>query len=85
MNLFQKSLSHSPPRVAQRHHDLRTWIPGLSGTLITANSKVKAEQPSITYCHVFRGVTIDGVWIGEWIYWPLIHTTRNYKHLQRHR
>jgi hypothetical protein len=26
------------------------------------------------------GVTVDGVWIGEWIYWPLIHTTRNYKH-----
>jgi hypothetical protein len=19
-----------------------------------------------------------GIWIGEWIYWPLIHTTRNY-------
>jgi hypothetical protein len=26
-------------------------------------------------------VTIDGIWIGGWIYWPLIHTTRNYKHL----
>jgi hypothetical protein len=25
------------------------------------------------------GVTIDGVWIGEYIYWPLIHTTQNYK------
>jgi hypothetical protein len=24
-------------------------------------------------------VTIDGVWIREWIYRPLIHTTRNYK------
>jgi hypothetical protein len=24
-------------------------------------------------------VTIDGVCIGEWIYWPLIHSTRNYK------
>jgi hypothetical protein len=22
-------------------------------------------------------VTIDGVWIGHCIYWPLIHTTRN--------
>jgi hypothetical protein len=22
---------------------------------------------------------IDRVWIGEWIYWPLIHTTHNYK------
>jgi hypothetical protein len=30
-------------------------------------------------------VTIDGVWIGEWIYWPLIHTTRNYKQLQHRR
>jgi hypothetical protein len=27
----------------------------------------------------FMCVTIDGVWIGEWIYLPLIHTTRNYK------
>jgi hypothetical protein len=25
-------------------------------------------------------VTIDGVWIGEWIYWPLIQTNQNYKH-----
>jgi hypothetical protein len=25
------------------------------------------------------GVSIDGVRIGVWIYWPLIHTTRNYK------
>jgi hypothetical protein len=23
-------------------------------------------------------VTIEGVWINEWIYWPLIHTTLNY-------
>jgi hypothetical protein len=36
------------------------------------------------YCHDLR-VTIDGVWIGEWIYWPLVHPTRNYKHLQRYR
>jgi hypothetical protein len=27
----------------------------------------------------------EGVRIGEWIYRPLIHTTRNYKQLQRHR
>jgi hypothetical protein len=33
----------------------------------------------------FMGVTIDGVWTGEWIYWPLVHRTRNYKHLQRYR
>jgi hypothetical protein len=33
----------------------------------------------------FRGVTKDGVWIGGWTYWPLTHTTRNYKELQRHR
>jgi hypothetical protein len=23
-------------------------------------------------------VTIDGVWIGDWLYWPLVYTTRNY-------
>jgi hypothetical protein len=26
----------------------------------------------LTYCHNL------GVWIGYWIYWPLVHTTRNY-------
>jgi hypothetical protein len=26
-------------------------------------------------------LTIDEVWIGEWIYWSVIHTTRNYKQL----
>jgi hypothetical protein len=36
------------------------------------------------YCHDL-GVTVDGVWIGEWIYWPLIHTNWNYKWLQRYR
>jgi hypothetical protein len=35
------------------------------------------------YCHIVC-VTIDGVWIGDSIYWPLIHTTRNYKQLQHH-
>jgi hypothetical protein len=29
----------------------------------------------------FKGVSIDGGWIGEWIFWPLIYTTWNYKHL----
>jgi hypothetical protein len=33
---------------------------------------------------MFMCVTIDRVWIGEWIYWPLIHTTRNYKHIQHY-
>jgi hypothetical protein len=28
------------------------------------------------------GVTKDGVWIGEWIHWPLMHTTRNCKQLE---
>jgi hypothetical protein len=32
----------------------------------------------------FMGMIIDGVWIREWIYWPLIHTTRNNKQLQRY-
>jgi hypothetical protein len=26
-------------------------------------------------------VTIDGIWIGDSIYWPLIHKIRNYKQL----
>jgi hypothetical protein len=36
------------------------------------------------HCHIVY-VTIDGVSIGEWIYWLLIHTIRNYKQLQNHR
>jgi hypothetical protein len=45
---------------------------------------------SSTTCYVYQYcdvvcVTIDGVSIGENIYLPLIHTTRNYKQLQRHR
>jgi hypothetical protein len=37
-----------------------------------------------SYCHDL-GVTVDGVRICEWIYWPLIRMTRNYKQFQRHR
>jgi hypothetical protein len=30
----------------------------------------------------FLGVRLlDGVWIGEWVYWPLVNTTRNYRSL----
>jgi hypothetical protein len=35
------------------------------------------------YCHDL--VTIDGLWISECIYLPLIHTTRKYRHVQRYR
>jgi hypothetical protein len=34
---------------------------------------------------VWERVTRDGAWIGEPIYWPLIHTTLKYKHLQSYR
>jgi hypothetical protein len=36
---------------------------------------------STTYAIFSQGicVTIDGVWIDDWIYWLLIHITRNYK------
>jgi hypothetical protein len=39
------------------------------------------EQCSLgeAYYHDLGVVTMDGVWIDEWIYWPLIHTTRNDK------
>lgn len=45
------------------------------------SSRRLRQQIPTKYCHVW-GVTINGVWFGERIYWPLIHTTRNYKHLQ---
>jgi hypothetical protein len=35
-------------------------------------------------CIIALCVTIDAVWIGEWIYSPLIYMTRNYNKLQRH-
>jgi hypothetical protein len=48
-----------------------------------------AHQHAIRYFSTRKGsrlvrVTIDGVSIGEWIYWPLINTTWNYNQLQRH-
>jgi hypothetical protein len=47
-------------------------------------ASVFKKRKCIKYCHVLGCVTMDGVWIGEWIYWPLIHTTWNYKQLQRY-
>jgi hypothetical protein len=38
----------------------------------------------IRYIYMLLCVTIDGVRIGEWVYWSLIYTTKNYKQLQRH-
>jgi hypothetical protein len=37
-------------------------------------------QTFFSGCHDL-GVILDGVWIGDWLYWPLvlIDTTRNYK------
>jgi hypothetical protein len=45
---------------------------------------IKEQTPWLSYCHDL-GVTVDGVWIGYWIYWPLIHMTRKCRQLQRHR
>jgi hypothetical protein len=41
------------------------------------NSSTNLYKTSYVYCHI--SVTIDWVWIGEWICWPIVHTTRNYK------
>jgi hypothetical protein len=38
----------------------------------------------VLYCHVFVWLS-TGFWIGYSIYWPLTHTTWNYKLLQGHR
>jgi hypothetical protein len=27
----------------------------------------------------YLGITVDGIWIYDYIYWQLIHSTRNYK------
>jgi hypothetical protein len=41
-------------------------IPGLGGAL------------RVNILSRFMCVTIDGVWIGEWIDWPHVHSTQNY-------
>jgi hypothetical protein len=33
----------------------------------------------VKYIVTCGSVTVDGVWIGEWIYLPLIHASQNYK------
>jgi hypothetical protein len=46
------------------------------------NVSKKHNQFSYIYFYILwrsMSVIIERVWIGEWIYWPLIHTTRNYK------
>jgi hypothetical protein len=39
--------------------------------------------PVLNFLSRIRGLTVDEIWIGEWIYWPLIDTTRNCKQSQR--
>jgi hypothetical protein len=53
---------------------------------MTAINNLQTVAEASIYCHDL-GVIIDGVWIGECIYWPLVllHTTRNYKPSQHYR
>jgi hypothetical protein len=48
-----------------------------SSTPVQVHSDFRAIRIVFSLCIViYLGVTIDGVWIGEWIYWRLIHTSR---------
>jgi hypothetical protein len=48
-------------------------------------NSVKTWMYNFILSSQFGGVTIDGVWTGELIYWPLIPITRNHKQLERYR
>jgi hypothetical protein len=48
------------------------------GNWDTFHVSVNLIESILRYCHDLC-VTIAGAWIGDWIYWPLICTTRNYK------
>jgi hypothetical protein len=39
---------------------------------------LQKQQVVGVYIVSILGVIIDGVWIGEWIYWPLVYTAQNY-------
>jgi hypothetical protein len=41
--------------------------------VLSPSSEFKNNSTLRKYCHVY-GVTIDGVWIGDSIYWPLIQS-----------
>jgi hypothetical protein len=45
---------------------------------ITKSVYAHYEGTSLWYCQVFGSVTIDGVWVGYSIYWPLLYIIRNY-------
>jgi hypothetical protein len=49
-----------------------------SGCIETTHLFTHSQKKTTVMCMC---VTIDGVWIGDWIYWPLTHTTQNYKQL----
>jgi hypothetical protein len=42
---------------------------------------LQLQQRKSFILSLVMGVAIDGVWIGDSICWPLLHTTRNYKKL----
>jgi hypothetical protein len=57
---------------------------GFSQTLVPVYNTFITKKIMIVMLSRFRSFTVDGVWTGELIYWPLIHTTQNYKQLQSH-
>jgi hypothetical protein len=42
-------------------------------------SRIDEDKTCLNILSRFMWLDIDEVWMGEWIYWLLIHTTRNYK------
>jgi hypothetical protein len=73
-------ISESPPLGCRRTPTLGVFIElhriSVFRTLQTIQNVIIIQLT----CVLWRiwGVTIDGVWTGEWIYWPLVYTTRNY-------
>jgi hypothetical protein len=63
----------------QMFHHLFHFFP----FLLYGGISVQCSFQSNLYWHQLSCVfvTIDGVWTGEWFYWPLIHASRNHKPL----
>jgi hypothetical protein len=57
---------------------------GRNAQILLFSQYVLQKSSMYMWCNFYIStvcVTIDGAWIGDSIYWPLTHTTRNYKYL----
>jgi hypothetical protein len=69
-----RKLHSCPPR---RHNcDIVAWNPHMRIFTYSMRQNIQYWNEK-TSCCILGCVSIDGVWIGEWIYRTLVYTTRN--------